>query len=401
MTEKEARPISERVWKKFFDAGAYKELDKLGQTGMAKKMKVSRMTVWSIQQASRREAAKKPVEEMKYYERMEDTEGWKEYERLYKGKLHGKQAEQSWQGKKRKMARMFAMLNKKPLENWEKLDYEKIWQALKHPKLGGVSEHDASPFHNLMKATNKGALLPLFAGVKHVKGKKKDFYLNEDDVFKMIEAHPIQDGKNDMLLLIGVGCSKGARISSLLLDTPSHYNFEDGTSSDFEPKAGRHEKGGAVLRYLPLSVTNLVKKYVEDCKIEASERIFPDSYTNYLDRLQMLGHKAGIQKFKREEGIDIPIEVGTHIFKHTFVTQASRHGVPAETIGRQAHTELRTLEAHYMADDPEKSQHFLQGKPEKEHRQSFEEWINQFMPKIQVAYEKNCSSDARCKRKTI
>lgn len=49
------------------------------------------------------------------------------------------------------------------------------------------------------------------------------------------------------------------------------------------------------------------------------------------------------------------------ILKHTFVTQASRHGVSAENIVYQTGTELRTLEKFYRARDEASLRHEMQG----------------------------------------
>lgn len=387
-------PSTPRTWRKFFAAGGYDAVEKLGKRAFAKKADMSRMQVDRLLKEPKRTSVKGTPQ---YVTDLESSKGWKDYERQFRGKLKGASAEEMWKTRKRYIEKAFLQLKKNP-ENWEKEDYDVIWKMFYNERLGGVPEQTASPFHNLMKATDKGNLLPLFAGVKHQKGKKKEFWLSDEEIRSMIQKHPEIDGKNDLLIMIPVGCCKGARISSLMLDTPNHYNWTEASSQDFEVKAAGHQKGGQVIRYLPPRVVQLVKRYVDDCKLGDLDRIFPDSYSSYQDRLQKLARAAKVQKYKREAGVDIPIEVGTHIFKHTFVTQASRHQVPAETIGEQTHTELRTLQAHYWATDPAKSQHFMQGKPI-EKRETFVEWMNSFMDDCEKSYEKNCASDERCRRK--
>jgi hypothetical protein len=70
--------------------------------------------------------------------------------------------------------------------------------------------------------------------------------------------------------------------------------------------------------------------------------------------------------------------------KHTFVTQASRHGVSAENIVNQTGTELRTLEKFYRAKDEAKLRHEMQGTIYK--AIPFHEWIGTLSPYFRARY---------------
>jgi hypothetical protein len=67
-----------------------------------------------------------------------------------------------------------------------------------------------------------------------------------------------------------------------------------------------------------------------------------------------------------------------HVLKHTFVTQASRHGVSAENIVSQTGTELRTLEKFYRAKNEAKLRHEMQGTVYT--AIPFHEWIRKLIP---------------------
>ena len=344
--------------------------------------------------------------EKKYFEKLEETEGYKKWFDKFREKLKGgkDKGESQWNTQKTKVAEAFSMLHNKNPEDWTAEDYATIrkWLKERHLKRQGtelVSQQDVAPFHNLMKANGHPEYFTEIQADEVEKGKKKEFFLNDKDIWKLLEVYAVEDPKNDLLILMAVGLNKGARVSSLELDIPLNYKHEEGFSDDFEPKVTKR-----VRRYLIPEVMELVKRYVEDCGLKENEKIFPDSYSNYLARLQRVAFAAHILKPIHEKERVEMVEIGTHIFKHTFVTQAIQHGVPAESVSEQVHTELRTLEAHYLAKDPEKQAHHFSGKPMKE-RETFVSWLGQFFDRSKpnnffAVYEKNCVSDDRCRRKT-
>ena len=77
-----------------------------------------------------------------------------------------------------------------------------------------------------------------------------------------------------------------------------------------------------------------------DLDLAPKDNLFPRGYDFHFRRLRSAGRRAKLKKV-----------ISTHILKHTFVTQASRHGVSAENIVDQTGTELRTLEKFYRAKD--------------------------------------------------
>jgi len=108
----------------------------------------------------------------------------------------------------------------------------------------------------------------------------------------------------------------------------------------------------------------LLERFVDDMNLKPSDCIFKHGYTWHLKQLRSAGKNAGLKK-----------KISTHILKHTFVTQAHRHGVNGDTISDQCGTELRCLVKFYRANDESRLRHEMQGttynfKP-------FHEWINE------------------------
>jgi hypothetical protein len=78
--------------------------------------------------------------------------------------------------------------------------------------------------------------------------------------------------------------------------------------------------------------------------------------------LQRAGRNAGLTD-----------TISTHIIKHSFVSQASFHGVSLDIISKQTGTEESTLKKFYRAEDVRRVRHELRG--EEYGIISFPEWI--------------------------
>jgi len=265
-------------------------------------------------------------------------------------------------------------------------DWDKVWNKESpfwNPALGrsgGIHEGYATPFHHVMDMCEHTAARKLFKGMKFTKGALKEWYLEEED----LRGKPNQPKtsllyhleENETLVLILLGIVEGARISSLIRQKPADINQKLGTIRCREPKMRGKEKE-IVIRTIPQCVLNLVNRYIKDYQIKPQDRLFKKSDNFYREQMKHAGEQAGIVK---------PAAITTHIMKHTFVTQASHHGVPAELISEQTGTELRTLEAHYRAKDPKKARQHLRG--EKQDIVPFIDWIRSLEPVFLDHYER-------------
>jgi len=148
------------------------------------------------------------------------------------------------------------------------------------------------------------------------------------------------------------------------------FNRTDLVATMREPKVTK-----IYTRFIPQPVMDLIFQYIKDYAIEAEALLFTQSYSFYLSQLRSAGKRARIPK-----------TISTHILKHTFVTQASRHKVSEGTISAQTGTELRTLFAHYRAKDTRRMRSELLG--EQFEGVSFDKWIDGLVPYFRENYER-------------
>ena len=122
-------------------------------------------------------------------------------------------------------------------------------------------------------------------------------------------------------------------------------------------------------------VMDLIHRYIDDYQIQPKEPLFLHEYDFYLRSMKEAGKRVGIHK-----------TISTHILKHTFVTQAHRHGVSAENIVEQTGTDWETLKKHYRARDEKKMRHELLG--ESMDIIPFPKWLEGLIPFFNSAYER-------------
>jgi integrase len=302
----------------------------------------------------------------KYVEEFTQTEGFKAYKMSF-----GRNPE--FNSEVRRIRKAWLALNKKDPMTWSKEDWQKIWtnppffmETFKDKAFHGVPEYYATPFHKLMKVTNKEKLLPIFKGKKYPKGGKREWFFDDEDIIGMCGA--IED--NETLMMLGLGIIKGGRFSALVLGKPEQINEKDLIMLDYETKRKDY-----VPRFILKPLMELLQRYIRDYDIKPDEPLFTQGYDWFLNSMKGYARKAGIQK-----------NVSTHILKHTFVTQAHRHGVSAEIIVEQTGTDWETLKQHYRARDEKKSRHELLG--EKYDVVPFPLWFAGLMPYFTEAYER-------------
>lgn len=281
--------------------------------------------------------------------------------------------------------------NKKDMMNWEKEDYNKIWENAKEIKTisgkrtffdeeaRGFNIKIANAMHNLMTATNKPSVWKdEFSGVQRVQFKKfAHVFFNDGDIEKVVP----EIKKNDLLLMFLQGIVKGARFASLADSEFQHYKKDaegDIWSHDFERKIKKE-----VIRAIPETVYDLLKQYVQHYKISAKQKLFPRHYATYINELRNLCLNAGgdLKALAETEGF------GLHMFKRTYINQAKAHGVSADTIVAQTGTQLRTLEQYYIKKDEAKIKAEMLGKKQK--IIPFHIWINDVVKLFEKQFQKN------------
>jgi integrase len=154
-----------------------------------------------------------------------------------------------------------------------------------------------------------------------------------------------------------MGISTGARASALLRIKVEWIDFYSKTIKVYEPKVNVF-----AYKYPPFCVFDILKEYIAEVNLSPEDQVFPRGYSFYVKAMKEAGKNAGIRR-----------NVTTHILKHTYVSQAYRHGVSAETVVEQVKTELRTLLKYYQAKSEKKMRYEMQGTDFK--HVPFHEWM--------------------------
>jgi integrase len=325
----------------------------------SRKTGISRPTIYKILE----EYPEKPNKvKPKYLDRLEDSEGYRRFMQNFGFKLDRNHLQQNI----RYMRIAFKMLGNKTPESWTEEDYRKLWYAEEFysEECKGIDKIIGVHFRRVMRATDRFDLLEKFKYKAPPEGKKKQWFLHEDEIKALVN---VIDDKETLLLLF-VGISVGARHQALNDLRVKDIDFNDKVFQVHESKTSNY-----LLKFPPYAVFDILKIYVTDLNLSPEDHLFPRGYDFHLRRLRSAGRRAKLKK-----------PISTHILKHTFVTQASRHGVSAENIVDQTGTELRTLEKFYRAKDEAKLRHEMQGTEYT--ALPFHEWARSLSPYFKARY---------------
>jgi len=293
----------------------------------------------------------------KYVKELRASEGFKKFKQEYGRKVNFN----TW---RTQIEKMFMKLNKKDPISWGEKDFRIIWETPEflREEAGGFAEHYATCFHNLMRAIGRHDLLAKFKGHKMVQGKKRHWFLHDEDIIRMVAC--CED--KETLMFIYSGIVWGARASAMLGLTISEIDFKDNTIQVYESKRKQF-----VSKYPPLPLMKLLKKYTEGKKPE--EKVFPSGYGFINTSLSKAAKCGGIKK-----------SVSTHILKHTFVSQGYRHMLSRETVVEMTGTEDRTIRMYYLALDEKRIRHEMQGL--QLDAIPFAEWVQSLAPYFEQKY---------------
>jgi integrase len=327
----------------------------------SRKTGISRPTIYAILEKYPEKPSKtKP----KFMESLETSEGFKAIEEMYKARISAN----GWYNIKRTLRDAVTIIgyNKDPV-SWTEEDYRTLWyHAQFHSEeCKGIGKKPATALRQLMRATNNHNLLAKFKYNNPPEGKKKNWFLHTSEI-KDIVAH-IEN--RETLLLLFTGISTGARHSGLESIKIENLDFNDNAIEVYEKKVRGH-----VLKFPPVEVMKLIERYVNDENLKATDNLFQHGYAWHLNKLKKAGRKAGVKK-----------TVSTHILKHTFVSQAHRHGVSGSTISNQTGTELRCLVKFYRAESEDLLRSEMQG-IEYKHK-PFHVWVRELSYYFRARYE--------------
>jgi len=197
-------------------------------------------------------------------------------------------------------------------------------------------------------------------GLKRPKGAKRLHFIKTYEEMKAVIEN-IQ--YPDTLVMFRQGIESGARISSLLKTKYGDINFENNQINMYEPKRKTY-----VLREFHPKTIQFIKQYCIDFGITGNKRLYPRNAQTYNQDLKQAGKKAGL-------GFDLTSHTA---MKHSFVSQASSHGVPLETVSEQSFTDPQTLREFYLGIDRTKIRRDLFG--EGEHPEPYHKWLERLDP---------------------
>ena len=299
----------------------------------SKRTGISRPTIYKILEKHPEEPSKVMP---KYVEEFKESEGYRQLKKEY-----GKR--DFWDNLRNNIRDAFVLLNKKDPISWNEQDFAKLWENYYNPRYKSIDLARGTNFRRLMELLPEGRTYLRKFKTKQPKPTKAHWYLEESEIIALMT---LGIERIDVLILLLFGIFTGSRISGILTLKPQNINWVRNTLIIYETKI-RTE----VLKYINKSFMLLLDRYVNDFHIKPTDRCFPMSEDSYNRFLSTAGKQADIRK-----------EISTQILKHTFTQQCKEHGVPAEVVVQQTHTELRTLQKWYSFTKEEKIRKHMQGK---------------------------------------
>ena len=313
----------------FVTQNGYELVEKLGKSETSRLLTISRPTIDAIL----KEHPTAPNKTLpKYVFQWEETEGNRLFNEKYQGKLgcfrnylyHGFKA--------------WLMLGKKDPVSWNIEDFRKLWHAEERKDLttGKIRYENATILRKWMKAIGKTEFCNLeefsTTGLKRPKGLRKQWFLEDEEITRLIEAID----RDDLLVAFVVALLSGGRASSVMpTETgkgvrPMDIDEKNSGILMFEPKRKKY-----MLRLFHRKVIELLRKHIMTHGIKPNEPIFL-SYGTMRVFLKDVALKARISKLNDMHG-------SWHITKHTFVSQGMYHGLSMEVVVEQAGTDATTL----------------------------------------------------------
>jgi hypothetical protein len=352
--------VKTRTMYEFVTKQGYELVQKFGKTETSRMLKISRPTIDAILR-DHPTATEKSVP--KYVFQWEETAGNRLFVEKYQGSLRTLRIYVQFG------MRAWLQLDKKDPIAWDTEDVRKLWRNEKFidHATGKIRFRDAICLRKWLRALGKADLCNSdefgTKSLKRRKGLRKQWFLEDDEIFRLIEGID----RTDLLLSFVLGLLSGGRASSLMLEksAKSHgirpldvNDFNDGILM-LEPKRNEY-----VLRLFHPKVIELVKRYVQDQKIKPNESLFP-SYEQMRRLLKSAARRANLSKITDLRG-------SWHITKHTFVSQGAYHGLSMEVISEQTGTDPNTLMDFYAGIKEKKMRAELLG--EKVDIEPFHAW---------------------------
>ena len=231
---------------------------------------------------------------------------------------------------------------------------------------------------------------------KRPAGSRLWMYMENDELIRYIQAVL----RLEVLIYSRLALECGGRPISLagnykdrnLMLTTDKINEKKHSIARYESK-----KGVWAYPKFSDSTIEMVKRYVQHMKLPYGAKLLPRNQTYYSAKVKEAGLRAGVKKFEKKD-------VAAYIFRHTFATQAHEHDVSLEVImfmGGWKNAE--TLQQYYISVKESKVEREIRGAKKKE-ALSFDEWVGQFEPYWEAAYQdcvKRKTEPKKARRKKV
>lgn len=236
--------------------------------------------------------------------------------------------------------------NKRDPMYWSEKDYLFFWGTPTQapfpefidPQTNKISFENASSLRMVMALSKRLDLRddPRFTtkGLKRKKGRRKKWYLDTEEIVKVINVIM----ECDTLILFLLGILLGGRFSALRRVKVSDIDRQAKIIDVYEPKVKK-----TVEKPMLDSVLSFIWRYIVDFNIKG--KMFHWSISVYNDRLRKASKDAGLPQEKT---------ITTHMLKHTCITQMSLHGVDIDVISDYTGTEATTILDFYRGGGDKK-----------------------------------------------
>ncbi len=231
---------------------------------------------------------------------------------------------------------------------------------------------------------------------KRPEGTRKEWYLEPDEIFKLIEninelstlvfvRKTLEDGARP--IATAGKAIKGRTIPRKLRFMPDRIDPKRNMIIRWESKKRKWARAK-----FQTETIDFVLRYIKDAGIQKGEDVFRYNQTWYSKRIKEAGIRAKISLLVGEGG-------GAYILRHTFATQALAHNVSLECVMEQGGWKgSETLMKYYAGLKEEKMEwEFLDKKPER--IMTWKEWILQFDTAFKEQYEKLLTNALKVKKK--
>lgn len=355
-----------------FKKGKWKNISKASE-----KLGISRPTIYKILKLYPEGLPEKPKKTIpKYFQEWEQTECAKKIKELY------------WDRTKNRLSQMGEMIsyilreawrarNKKDPLTFDLEDYLFFWGTKEQapyppfvdPQTNKIEFHKAIALRFAMRMGVARDLVddPRFTtkGLKREAGRKKHWYLEEDEIIRVVNCI----NEPDTLVLMYLGILVGGRFSALRGLNVAHIHRKEQFLMLYEPKVKR-----TVEKDLFDFSLEFIWRYIIDFDIK--DRLFYWDIEEYNKRLKKASIDAGLPEQKW---------MTSHMLKHTCVTQMSLHGVDIDVISEYVGTDAATIMAYYRGGGREKIRAQILDLPRKQ--ETWKQFVQRIHPYFVARYE--------------